>query len=238
MLQKLSEQFKNLPPWQKYLILVILPILLSAYLWSSMILPLKEEVTSLELKKQDEERYIKTLESSIYEERLEDLSRQEETLRQELTLREQELNQLVGSIPTEKDMGRVINYITTLANKNRVNILNLKISSPQEVTYVVENTGSAKIVKELAQGSSQQTPTQQNTQQQAQEQKTLTGVTYHKVEASISLTGEFKNVRAFLDGLSRAPFVSYPVSIGMRKTEGDLIQAELAIIINLKKENT
>ncbi len=236
MLEKLSEQFKGLPSWQKYLILAILPIALSIYLWSSLILPLRDEVSKLEFKKQEEERALKKLEASLHGDPLEGLRKQEEALKQELASKEQELDQLVGSIPTEKDMGKVVNYITALANRNGVTILSLKIASPQEVTYVVENIGDSKIVKELStQVSSQQTPTQQKPKQQKTEQKVLTGVTYYKVETSINLTGKFKNIRSFLDGLSQGGFVSYPLSIGMKKTEGESVQAELVIVINLKK---
>ncbi len=236
MIEKLSEQFRNLPSWQKNLILFILPILLSGYLWISMIVPLKDEIARLDSKRQDEERSLKILESSLYTDPLESLRKQEEALRQELATKEQELNQLVGSIPTEKDMGKVINYITTLASRSGVTILSLKMGSPQEVTYVVESIDDRKIVRELSgQVTSQQTPTQQQPQQQKTEQSVQAGVTYYKVETSINLTGRFRNIRAFLDGLSKGDFISYPLSISMKNTDGDSVQAELVIIINLKK---
>lgn len=237
MLEKLSEQFRNLPAWQKYLVLAILPALLSTYLWFSLILPLKEEVSLLESSMYEEEQILKKLEASLHGDPLEHLRKQEEALKRELSLKERELYQLVGSIPTEKDMGTVVNFIANMAKKSGITMFSIKLSSPQEVTYIVENIGEVKIVKELSsQVSTQQPPTQQEPQQKV-EQRMLMGVTFYKVETTISLVGKFKNIRAFLENLSRGNFVSYPLSINMRKFEGDLLQAELVIVVNLKKED-
>ncbi len=227
---KLLEQFNALPPWQRYLLLLALPLILSGYLWFLLLAPLREEVASLENKKNAESQTIQRLKADINPKVIERLKQEEERLKAELEVKQRELDSLVGAIPTQKDMGMVVNTLSNMARKSGVTILNIQFKPPQSTMYVLEEAGGKKVVKESQ-------PQQQQTQQQKQKQQQAPqGVKYYKLETNITLTGTYRSINSFIEGLRKGGFVSYPVDLSITKGEGRLLRAGLTLFIIMREE--
>ena len=64
-MENIKAQFKNLPPWQKYFLVLGLPILLSLYIWFILISPVLEETNKLKLEKEQVEKEIENIRNSI-----------------------------------------------------------------------------------------------------------------------------------------------------------------------------
>ena len=221
-MQKLIEQFKALPPWQRYVLLLVLPLFLIVYIWLMLLSPAMDEVSRLKVEVDNAKADIQRTRASLNPAILENLRREEKALEEEYLRKQAELVSLVGEIPTEKDVGKVIANIGRIAKRSKVTILNMQVSEAQRVSYTVVQEGERKVVKELQQQ-------QQESQQQPQE-----GVSLLKAELRITLLGDYNSVRAFLDNMRREGIISYPVSLSLN-SEGNRLRAELVINILMKE---
>ncbi|MEJ7555687.1 MAG: hypothetical protein WKI49_00830 [Aquificaceae bacterium] len=222
-MQKLIEQFKALPPWQRYVLLLVLPLFLIVYIWLMLLSPAMDEVSRLKVEVDNAKADIQRTRASLNPAILENLRREEKALEEEYLRKQAELVSLVGEIPTEKDVGKVIANIGRIAKRSKVTILNMQVSEAQRVSYTVVQEGERKVVKELQQQ-------QQESQQQPQE-----GVSLLKAELRITLLGDYNSVRAFLDNMRREGIISYPVSLSLN-SEGNRLRAEFVINILMKEE--
>ncbi len=222
-MQKLIEQFKALPPWQRYVLLLGLPLFLIVYIWLMLLSPAMDEVSRLKVEVDNAKADIQRTRASLNPAILENLRREEKALEEEYLRKQAELVSLVGEIPTEKDVGKVIANIGRIAKRSKVTILNMQVSGAQRVSYTVVQEGERKVVKELQQQ-------QQESQQQPQE-----GVSLLKAELRITLLGDYNSVRAFLDNMRREGIISYPVSLSLN-SEGNRLRAEFVINILMKEE--
>ena len=146
-MENIKAQFKNLPPWQKYFLVLGLPILLSLYIWFILISPVLEETNKLKLEKEQVEKEIENIRNSIRPAILNGLRKEKERLEAEYAQKYAELTSMVGEIPTEKDAAKIIRNIGSIATKSGVVILNLQVSSPQKVSYELVQQGDKKLVK-------------------------------------------------------------------------------------------
>ena len=231
-MQKLIEQFRALPPWQRYVLLLGLPIFLIVYIWLMLLSPAMDEVSRLKVEVDNAKADIQRTRASLNPAVLENLRKEEKALEEEYLRKQAELVSLVGEIPTEKDVGKVIANIGRIAKRSKVTILNMQVSEAQRVSYTVVQEGERKVVKELQQ---QQQQTEQQAHQQAQKQQPQEGVSLLKAELKMTLLGDYNSVRAFLDSMRREGIISYPVSLSLN-SEGNRLRAEFVINILMKEE--
>ncbi len=230
-MQKFIEQFRALPPWQRYVLLLVLPLFLIVYIWLMLLSPAMDEVSRLKVEVDNAKADIQRTRASLNPAVLENLRKEEKALEEEYLRKQAELVSLVGEIPTEKDVGKVIANIGRIAKRSKVTILNMQVSEAQRVSYTVVQEGERKVVKELQQ---QQQQTEQQAHQQAQKQQPQEGVSLLKAELKMTLLGDYNSVRAFLDNMRREGIISYPVSLSLN-SEDNRLRAELVINILMKE---
>lgn len=235
-MQRLVEQFKTLPPWQRYVLLLILPIVLVVYIWFMLLSPAMDEVSRLRLDVQNARADIERIKASLDPAILENLRKEEEALKEEYIKKQAELVSLVGEIPTERDAGKLIANIGRIARKSKLLILSLQVSAPQKVTYAIYQEGERKSVRELQQETQQPAQQAQQAGQQNQQQPTKPqeGVSLLRSEVKLTLLGDYSSVRAFLDGLWREGIISYPASLNL-SSDGSKVKAEMVIYILMKE---
>ncbi|MEJ7619526.1 MAG: hypothetical protein WKI46_01735 [Aquificaceae bacterium] len=231
-MQKLIEQFKALPPWQRYVLILVLPLVLIVYIWLMLLSPAMDEVSKLKVEVNNAKADIQRIRASLNPAILENLRKEEKALEEEYLTKQAELVSLVGEIPTEKDVGKIIANIGRIAKRSKVKILNLQVSGAQKVSYAITQEGEKKVVKELQQ--QQQTQQQGQKGQQQTGQQPQEGVTLLRSEVKMTLLGDYASVRAFLDGMRREGIISYPVSLSL-SSEGNKLRAEMVINILMKE---
>ncbi len=231
-MQKLIEQFKALPPWQRYVLILVLPLVLIVYIWLMLLSPAMDEVSKLKVEVNNAKADIQRIRASLNPAILENLRKEEKALEEEYLRKQAELVSLVGEIPTEKDVGKIIANIGRIAKRSKVKILNLQVSGAQKVSYAITQEGEKKVVKELQQ--QQQTQQQGQKGQQQTGQQPQEGVTLLRSEVKMTLLGDYASVRAFLDGMRKEGIISYPVSLSL-SSEGNKLRAEMVINILMKE---
>jgi Tfp pilus assembly protein PilO len=184
-MEKLKAQWSALPQWQKLLILLILPIAIIGYTYAMLITPLREELEKNKKEKEALATRIAELKRLTDPKALEPLRKQRDDLKAQLEVKKQELELVVGEIPSTKDAGTIYKKFGAIASKSGVRILSINLANPNEVGYTLEKTPEGKsvvkIVKEQTQqqGQQQQQKTQdQKQQQKVQEQKQQQPVSY------------------------------------------------------------
>ncbi len=234
---KIIAQFKALPPLQRYILLLAIPIVVIVYLWFMFISPTNDEISKLKMDIQKEKTEIENLKNTLKPAVLENLRNQEKKLMQDYQLKQAELVSLVGEIPTERDMALVVKNIGSIARKSNLTIMRIQVSNPQKTTFALYTEGEKKIVKEYQQQqqtSDQQKKDQQkraDKQQQATEQKT---VSFLKSKVELELLGTYPSLKSFLDNLQQRGIISYPESLSI-SPEGQKIRAKLEINTLIKE---
>jgi len=238
-MEKLKAQWSALPQWQKLFILLILPIVIIGYIYAMLITPLREDLEKSRKEKEELDRRIAELKRLTDPKALEPLRKQRDDLKAQLEVKKQELELLVGEIPSTEDVSSVYKKLGAIASKSGVRILSINLAKPNEVNYTLEKTpeGKAvvKIVKEQPQQQGQQ---QQKSQQKAQEQKQQTSnvVKHPTAELKISFVGSYANVVNFLKSLEKGGFVSYPSAFKVERVEKGMLKGDLTILVIMKEE--
>ncbi|MDT7871606.1 MAG: hypothetical protein RQ844_03765, partial [Thermocrinis sp.] len=159
-MEKLKAQWSALPQWQKLFILLILPIVIIGYIYAMLITPLREDLEKSRKEKEELDRRIAELKRLTDTKALEPLRKQRDDLKAQLEVKKQELELLVGEIPSTEDVSSVYKKLGAIASKSGVRILSINLAKPNEVNYTLEKTpeGRAvvKIVKEQPQQQGQQ----------------------------------------------------------------------------------
>ncbi|MFN4012768.1 MAG: hypothetical protein ACK4KZ_02805 [Aquificaceae bacterium] len=226
-MENIKAQLRNLPPWQKYVLVLGLPILLLLYIWFILVSPTLEEINKLKLEKEKVEKEIENIRNSIRPAVLNSLREEKEKLELEYTQKYAELTSMVGEIPTEKDAAKIIRNIGSIATKSGVVILNLQLSSPQKVSYELVQEGDKKFVKEIQ---------QQQEQPQVQQQQRPQGVSFLRSELRLILSGPYGSVRRFLERLEREGVISYPSSLSLAPEDKNRVRAEVVLFLIMKEE--
>jgi Tfp pilus assembly protein PilO len=238
-MEKLKAQWSALPQWQKLFILLILPIVIIGYIYAMLITPLREDLEKSRKEKEELTRRIAELKRLTDPKALEPLIKQRDDLKAQLEVKKQELELLVGEIPSANDVSSVYKKLGAIASKSGVRILSINLAKPNEVNYTLEKTpeGRAvvKIVKEQPQQQGQQ---EQKSQQKAQEQKQQPSnvVKHPTAELKISFVGSYANIVNFLKSLERGGFVSYPSAFRVERVEKGMLKGDLTILIIMKEE--
>jgi Tfp pilus assembly protein PilO len=244
-MEKLKAQWSALPQWQKLFILLILPIVIIGYIYAMLITPLREDLEKSRKEKEELTRRIAELKRLTDPKALEPLRKQRDDLKAQLEVKKQELELLVGEIPSTNDVSSVYKKLGVIASKSGVRILSINLAKPNEVGYTLEKTpeGKAvvKIVKEQPQQQGQQQQQksqQQKSQQKAQEQKQQTSnvVKHPTAELKISFVGSYANVVNFLKSLEKGGFVSYPSAFKVERVEKGMLKGDLTILVIMKEE--
>lgn len=227
-MEKLISQFKALPQWQRFSILIVSPIALTALLWFMQISPVMEEIKKTREEIEKVKIEINNIRASIDHSLIENLKKQEEELKTELNRKEEELKKLVGEIPKEGEIGTLFRNIGRIAKRSGVNIFSMQASPPQAVSYAyIEG-----VVKEI-----QQQQEQQKQAQQTQQATPLQSVNFMKSELKLSLMGSYVSIENFIVNLEREGILSYPVYLSL-KPEGDRVRAEITIHLLMKGGET
>lgn len=223
-MEKLISQFKALPAWQRVFLVAIFPIFLNLYIYFMLLSPQLEEREKIkgdiEIAKDQLAKARESLNPAI----IQNLRKEEERLKKEYLEKEMELTSLVGEIPKEREVGKVLKNIGSIAKKNNLIVLNMQISNPEKVNYYMDS--QKQIVKILK----QEAPQQQQQPPQPQE-----GVPMLKADAKLTLLGSYTSLRSFLESLGREGIISYPIQLNL-STEGSKLRAELTLHLLFKEE--
>lgn len=244
-MEKLKAQWAALPQWQKLFILLILPIVIIGYIYAMLITPLREDLEKSRKEQEELTTRIAELKRLTNPKALESLRKQRDDLKAQLEVKKQELELVVGEIPSTKDVSSIYKKLGAIASKSGVRILSINLAKPNEVNYTLEKTpeGRAvvKIVKEQSQPQGQQQQQksqQQKSQQKAQEQKQQPSnvIKHLTAELKISFVGSYANVVNFLKSLEKGSFASYPSAFKVERVENGMLKGDLTILVIMKEE--
>ncbi len=244
------ERFKALwtalPPWQKTVVLAIIPLLLIGVIWYYLIAPTRDEIETLKAQENKLKSEINNLKKLANPKILEPLRARIKSLKQEEERLLAELQQEVGKIPTEEDLEEVLKNIYRLSKISKVALLDAKFSKPQKVIYEIKTVEGKKIVSErqVGQRQARRPPPRRPVRgrspqkpQQEQQQKPV-GVEFYKSELKLSIRGKTKNIFRFMKLLEEKGIPSYPSSLSMKPSKDNIIKADVVLVLILqKKEN-
>ncbi len=230
-MEKLKAQWSALPQWQKLFILLILPIVIIGYIYAMLIAPLREDLEKSRKEKEELDRRIAELKSLTDPGALEPLRKQRDDLKAQLEVKKQELELVVGEIPSTNDVSSVYKKLGAIASKSGVRLLSVSLAKPNEVGYTLEKTPEGKAVVKIV----KEQPQQQGQQQQKPQQPSDV-VKHPTAELKISFVGSYANVVNFLKSLERGGFVSYPSTFKVERVEKDMLKGDLTILVIMKEE--
>jgi Tfp pilus assembly protein PilO len=230
-MEKLKAQWSALPQWQRLFILLILPIVIIGYIYAMLITPLREDLEKSRKEKEELTTRIAELKRLTDPKALEPLRKQRDDLKAQLEVKKQELELVVGEIPSTNDVSSVYKKLGAIASKSGVRILSINLAKPNEVNYTLEKTPEGKAVVKIV----KEQPQQQGQQQQKPQQPSDV-VKHPTAELKISFVGSYANVVNFLKSLERGGFVSYPSTFKVERVEKDMLKGDLTILIIMKEE--
>jgi len=230
-MEKLKAQWYALPQWQKLFILLILPIAIIGYIYAMLITPLREELEKSRKEKEELDRRIAELKRLTGPQALEPLRKQRDDLKAQLEVKKQELELVVGEIPSTKDVGTIYKKLGAIASKSGVRLLSVSLAKPNEVGYTLEKTPEGKAVVKIVKEQ-----TQQQGQQEQRLQQPSDVVKHPTAELKISFVGSYANIVNFLKSLEKGGLVSYPSTFKVDRFEKDMLKGDLTILIIMKEE--
>lgn len=225
------EVINRLPTWQKYTLLLGLPAVLIIYVLFLFVLPTKEEVNKITAEKERTQEDIQNIQRSMNPKTIENLKKKEEETRRLVEEKDRELANIVGTIPTERDVSLILRSIGVLAKKSGLTIANIQMGQKQETTYTLETFGNEKLVREV-----QPKPQQQQKKQEKKEKQKEEGVTYLKADVKITLLGTYPAFERFMEGMAKGGIISYPYSLQISHAGEGKLRGELDIFVLVKKE--
>jgi Tfp pilus assembly protein PilO len=236
-MEKLKAQWSALPQWQKLFILLILPIVIIGYTYAMLITPLREELEKNRKEKEELITRITELKRLTDPKALEPLRKQRDDLTTQLEVKKQELELVVGEIPSTKDVGTIYKKLGAIASKSGVRLLSVSLAKPNEVGYTLEKTPEGKALVKIAKEQTQQQGQQQQQKPQEQKPQQPSDVVKHPTaELKISFVGSYANIVNFLKSLEKGGFVSYPSAFRVDRFEKGMLKGDLTILIIMKEE--
>jgi hypothetical protein len=230
-MEKLKAQWSALPQWQKLIILLVLPIAIIGYNYVMFINPLIEDLEKIKKEKEELTRSIEELKRLANPKALEPLRKQRDELKAQLEVKKQELELVVGEIPSTKDAGTIYKKFGAIASESGVRILSISLAQPNEVGYTLEKTPEGRAVVKIVREQ-----TQQQGQQEQKPQLPSDVVKHPTAELKISFVGSYANVVNFLRSLERGGFVSYPSAFSVDRSGNGMLKGDLTILIIMKEE--
>jgi hypothetical protein len=236
-MEKLKAQWSALPQWQRLFILLILPIVIMGYIYAMLITPLREELEKNRKEKEELTTRIAELKRLTDPKVLEPLRKQRDDLKAQLEVKKQELELVVGEIPSTKDVGTIYKKLGAIASKSGVRLLSVSLEKPNEVNYTLEKTPEGKAVVKIVREQTQQQGQQQQQKPQEQKPQQPSDVVKHlTAELKISFVGSYANIVNFLKSLEKGGFVSYPSTFRVDRFEKGMLKGDLTILIIMKEE--
>jgi len=229
-MEKLKAQWFALPQWQKLFILLILPIVIIGYTYAMLITPLREELEKNRKEKEELITRITELKRLTDPKALEPLRKQRDDLTTQLEVKKQELELVVGEIPSTKDVGTIYKKLGAIASKSGVRLLSVSLAKPNEVGYTLEKTPEGRAVVKIVREQ-----TQQQGQQEQKPQQPSDVVKHPTAELKISFVGSYANIVNFLKSLEKGGFVSYPSAFRVDRFEKGMLKGDLTILIIMKE---
>jgi Tfp pilus assembly protein PilO len=230
-MEKLKAQWSALPQWQKLFILLILPIVIIGYTYAMLITPLREELEKNRKEKEGLATRITELKRLTDPKALEPLRKQRDDLKAQLEVKRQELELVVGEIPSTKDVGTIYKKLGAIASKSGVRLLSVSLAKPNEVGYTLEKTPEGKVLVKIVKEQTQQQRVQEQKKQQPSDV-----VKHPTAELKISFVGSYANIVNFLNSLEMGGFVSYPSAFRVDRFEKGMLKGDLTILIIMKEE--
>jgi Tfp pilus assembly protein PilO len=230
-MEKLKAQWSALPQWQKLFILLILPIVIIGYTYAMLITPLREELEKNRKEKEGLATRITELKRLTDPKALEPLRKQRDDLTTQLEVKKQELELVVGEIPSTKDVGTIYKKLGAIASKSGVRLLSVSLAKPNEVGYTLEKTPEGKVLVKIVKEQTQQQRVQEQKKQQPSDV-----VKHPTAELKISFVGSYANIVNFLNSLEMGGFVSYPSAFRVDRFEKGMLKGDLTILIIMKEE--
>jgi hypothetical protein len=236
-MEKLKAQWSALPQWQRLFILLILPIVIMGYIYAMLITPLREELEKNRKEKEELTTRIAELKRLTDPKALEPLRKQRDDLTTQLEVKKQELELVVGEIPSTKDAGTIYKKLGVIARKSGVILLSVNLAKPNEVNYTLEKTPEGKVLVKIVKEQTQQQGQQQRQKPQEQKPQQPSDVVRHlTAELKISFVGSYANVVNFLKSLEKGGLVSYPSAFKVDRFEKGMLKGDLTILIIMKEE--
>jgi len=236
-MEKLKAQWSALPQWQRLLILLILPITIIGYTYAILITPLREELEKNRKEREGLATRIAELKRLTDPKALEPLRKQRDDLKAQLEVKRQELELVVGEIPSTKDAGTIYKKLGAIASKGGIRLLSVSLAKPNEVNYALEKTPEGKAVVKIVKEQTQQQGQQQQQKPQEQKPQQPSNVVKHPTaELKISFVGSYPNIVNFLKSLEKGGFVSYPSAFKVERVEKGMLKGDLTILIIMKEE--
>jgi hypothetical protein len=231
-MEKLKAQWSALPQWQKLIILLVLPIAIIGYTYVMLINPLIKNLEESKKQKEELTRSIEELKRLANPKALEPLRKQRDELKAQLEVKKQELELVVGEIPSTKDTGTIYKKFGAIASESSINL-----AQPNEVGYTLEKTPEGRAVVKIVREQTQQQGRQQQQKPQEQKQQQPSDVVKHPTaELKISFVGSYANIVNFLKSLEKGGFVSYPSAFKVDRSEKGMLKGDLTILIIMKEE--
>ena len=230
-MEKLKAQWSALPQWQKLFILLMLPIVIIGYIYAMLITPLREDLEKSKKEKEELTTRIAELKGLTDPKALEPLRKQRDDLKAQLEVKKQELELVVGELPSTEDVSSVYKKLGAIARKSGVILLSVNLAKPNEVGYTLEKTPEGRAVVKIVKEQ-----TQQQGQQEQKPQRSSDVVKHPTAELKISFVGSYANVVNFLKSLEKGGFVSYPSTFKVERVEKDMLKGDLTILVIMKEE--
>ncbi len=214
MLEQLREQWENAPVWQKLLVAIILPTVIAGAIWFYMIKPTAERKKAVEAEITQLEQEISQLKALIQPGIIEQLEKEILKLQELEKKTRAEVERVVGKIPTEEEIEKILGEINFIAGIRNLVITSITISQPQVMNLTVVQTPSGKLVREAGGGGQSG------------------GVPVKAIRVSMNLEGRVKDLYLFLDTLQRKGLVSFPRSLVITPVEGEgKVKAQMSVDI-------
>jgi hypothetical protein len=223
-MRRAIERLRELPPYQRFIILLLIPLILIIYVYFMLFSPVLSEVRNLRSNIERTRSDIENIKASLNPAVLENLKKQEKELREEYLRKEEELITTVGLIPTERDVGLVVRNIGRLATKSELMVLSMHLTEAQKARYFIvqKDEGKSIVIEKPMQEPQQQNQQPQQTQK-VQAEKEEEGVTLTKRDLLLLVYSRNEaGIKKFLESLRKEGIVSYPLSL-------DIVSMPIAI---------
>ncbi|EDP74567.1 type 4a pilus biogenesis protein PilO, partial [Hydrogenivirga sp. 128-5-R1-1] len=147
----LKEQWEATPAWQRMVVAVALPLVAIGAVWMYVIKPDMETKDRLTKEKQRLNQEIAKYKRIIRPGALKKLEEQLENLKKEEEAKKKELAEVVGDIPTRKEIEKVFGEINRIAVSKNLVITRISLSSPRTQNLQLVEKGGKKFVKPAVQ---------------------------------------------------------------------------------------
>ncbi|RLJ71018.1 pilus assembly protein PilO [Hydrogenivirga caldilitoris] len=231
----IKEQWEATPLWQKAVVSVALPLVAIGAVWFYVISPDMEKKDKLLKEKDQLNQEIARYKRLIRPDALKSLEEQLEKLKKEEEVKKQELEKVVGKIPTQEEIEKVFGEINDIAASKELIITRISISPPRTQSLELVESEGKKFVKTAAQPQQQQKRRGRAPQKQAQPVAER-GVPVTTMEVSMNLEGTTENLYSFLEAIYKRGLVSYPKSLSIKPVSGKgTVEAAVTIDVILQK---